>query len=78
MQRQGGRRTSPRKRKRDGDHNGEGIEPYNENDSIGNPLQEELQSRSRSRDDGGEPQLIPKGSPIKGSHVIRPDPRLRR
>ncbi len=74
MQRQGGRRTSPRKRKRDGDHNGEGIEPYNENDSIGNPLQEELQSRSRSRDDGGEPQLIPKGSPIKGSHVIRPTP----
>ncbi|KAI8630075.1 hypothetical protein F5Y19DRAFT_464328 [Xylariaceae sp. FL1651] len=72
MQTQRGRRTSPRKRaKKFGDHDGEDIEPRNENDSIGNPFQEEPRSRSRSDDNGGDPQLTLKASPIKRSHVIR-------
>ncbi|KAI3322308.1 hypothetical protein HD806DRAFT_501668 [Xylariaceae sp. AK1471] len=75
MQTQRGRRTSPRKRtKKDGDHDGEGIEPRNDNGSIGKPFQEEPRSRSRSEDNGGDPQLTPKASPIKCSHVIRLTP----
>ncbi|KAI0813665.1 hypothetical protein GGR55DRAFT_687343 [Xylaria sp. FL0064] len=67
-----GRRTSPRTRAtKDGDHDGESIEPHNDNDSIGNPFQEEPRSRNRSDDDGGDPQLTPKASSIKCSHVIR-------
>ncbi|KAI0407392.1 hypothetical protein F4802DRAFT_553545 [Xylaria palmicola] len=72
MQTQRGRRKSPRKRaKKDGDHDSKCIEPHSDNDSIEIPFQEEPH---RSDDDGGDPQLTPKASPVEYSHVIRMTP----
>ncbi|KAI0410695.1 hypothetical protein F5X98DRAFT_385141 [Xylaria grammica] len=57
--------------KNDSDHDSKCIEPHSNNDSIGILFPEEPH---RSNDNGGDPQLTPKASPIKDSHVIRLNP----